>query len=74
MKLTKEQVILTLKLLKKNQETMTKKMDTIISKQNTMQDTLDMAAAPVEKSWAKQFVEDPEIAALNSVTGIGSTF
>jgi TolA-binding protein len=68
----KQQILKALKQVKKNQETLEKKLDKIIENQTTAQDAADVATTAAEKSWLKQFVEDSDIEALQAVTTAGS--
>jgi TolA-binding protein len=69
----KQSILRALKQVKKNQETLEKKLDKIMDSQTTAQDGADVATTAAEKSWLKQFVEDSDIEALQAVTTAGST-
>jgi hypothetical protein len=71
----KQQILRSLKQIKKNQETLEKKLDKIIDNQTTAQDAADAAATAAEqkKSLLRQFVEDSDMESLQAVSAVGST-
>ena len=73
-KLKGDEIIRALKQIQKKQDLLEKQVSKIIDNPNTAQDAADVAtAAGKDKSWLKQFVDDSDLDALNSIASAGST-